>query len=92
MDRRTFQTSLFLPLTSAVASQTDGELDLSKIHGRIQLVDSFPDYKVQIVKSFADLHVKLVTAFPDAPGKWKIVNSFPDFKIQIVESFPGVQD
>lgn len=61
---------------------------LTKIHGKIQFVDSFPDYKVQVVDSFADLHVQKVTAFPDAPGKWQIVDSFPDHKIQIVNSFP----
>ena len=62
--------------------------DITKIYGKIKIVDSFPDYKVKVVSSFADLHVKLVSAFPDGPGKWQIVESFPDFKIQFVESFP----
>ena len=70
------------------ASQNSKKMDLSKIHGKIQLVNSFPDYKVQVVDSFADLHVKKVTSFPDDPGEWQIVDSFPDFKIQIVTSFP----
>ena len=53
------------------------KVDVSKIHGRIQFVQSFPDYKVQAVTSFADLHVQIVKSFPDSPGKWQIVESFP---------------
>jgi len=62
--------------------------DLSKIHGKIQFVTSFPDYKVKVVNSFPDLKVQKVTSFPDSAGKWEIVTSFPDYKIQIVDSFP----
>ena len=62
--------------------------DVTKIYGKIKIVDSFPDYKVKVVSSFADLHVKLVSSFSDGPGKWQIVESFPNFKIQFVESFP----
>ena len=62
--------------------------DVTKIYGKIKIVDSFPDYKVKVVTSFADLHLKLVSSFPDGPGKWQIVENFPDFKIQLVESFP----
>ncbi len=69
-------------------SAADTDVDVSAIHGRIQFVTSFPDYKVKIVDSFADLHVQMVESFPDDPGKWKVVESFPDYKIQIVESFP----
>ena len=36
-----------------------------KIHGRIQYVKSFPDYKVQAVTSFPDLRVQIATSFPD---------------------------
>ncbi len=75
-----------LLLSGTPASATD--VDVAAIHGRIQFVTSFPDYKVEIVSSFADLHVQQVTSFPDAPGKWLIVDSFPDYKIQIVDSFP----
>jgi hypothetical protein len=66
----------------------DKKVDVSKIHGRIQFVQSFGDYKVQAVTSFPDLHVQIVKSFPDAPGKWQIVESFPDYKIQMVNSFP----
>ena len=62
--------------------------EIAKVKGKIQFVDSFPDYKVQIVDSFPDLKVKKVTSFPDDVGEWQIVDSFPDFKIQIVDSFP----
>lgn len=66
----------------------DSMIDPSKIFGKVQIVDAFPDYKVKVVSSFADLRVQQVSAFADAPGKWQIVNSFPDYKIQIVKSFP----
>ncbi len=86
--------SLLLALAShapaspgATAAQPD-TLDLSRIYGRIQFVEHFPDYKVQVVEHFPDLRVQLVEQFPDAPGKWQIVEHFPDFKIQLVEHFP----
>ena len=63
------------------------KVDPATVHGRIQIVKSFPDYKVKAVKSFPDLKVQVVKSFP-GPGKWMIVDSFPDFKIQLVESFP----
>lgn len=64
------------------------KVDVSKVFGKIQFVDSFPDYRVKVVKSFADLKVKKVVAFPNGPGKWQIVDSHPNYKIKIVESFP----
>ncbi len=66
----------------------NGKPDLSRIYGKIKLVDHFPDYKVKIVDHFADLHVKLVDHFPDRAGKWKLVDHFPDYKIKIVDHFP----
>ena len=64
------------------------KVDVSKVYGRIKIVDSFPDYKVKIVNSFSDLKVQKVDAFANSAGRWQIVDSFPDYKIQIVESFP----
>lgn len=69
-------------------SATTASVDVSKIFGKIQIVDSFPDYKVQVVDSFPDLRVQVVNSFPDKAGKWQMVQSFPDFKVQIVDSFP----
>jgi hypothetical protein len=66
----------------------DKKADVSKIHGRIQYVKSFPDYKVQAVTSFPDLRVEIVESFPNSPGKWQIVDSFPNYKIEMVDSFP----
>lgn len=71
----------------AVLSKSSKEI-AARVYGKIQFVNSFPDYKVKAVDSFADLHVQIVDAFPDRPGKWQIVNSFPDYKIQMVDSFP----
>ena len=64
------------------------KIDVSKIHGRIQFVKSFGDYKVKAVTSFPDLRVEVVESHPSAAGHWQIVDSFPDYKIQMVDSFP----
>lgn len=58
------------------------------LKGKVQVVDSFPDFKVQVVSSFPDLKVKTVEHFPDDCGEWQFVDSFPDFKIKFVNSFP----
>jgi hypothetical protein len=76
-----------LALVAGRQAQAD-KPDLSRMHGKFKVVDSFPDYKVKVVDSFADLHVKVVDSFPDDPGEWQMVESFPDYKIQFVESFP----
>lgn len=57
------------------------------MYGKVQVVNSFPDFKVKVVNSFEDLKVKKVTSFPNSCGKWEFVNSFPDFKVQFVNSF-----
>ncbi|HVO30911.1 MAG TPA: hypothetical protein VMV18_09245 [bacterium] len=62
-----------------------------KLHGKVQIVDAFPDIKVQVVDAFPDLKVRKVDAFPDDCGEWQIVDAFPDFKIQIVDAFPDVK-
>jgi len=62
-----------------------------KLYGKVQVVESFPDFKVQIVESFPDLNVQTVNAFPDVCGKWQFVESFPDFRVQFVTSFPDLR-
>jgi len=59
-----------------------------ELKGKVQIVNSFADFKVQVVTSFPDLKVQKVSSFPDACGKWEFVKSFPDFTIQLVNSFP----
>jgi hypothetical protein len=76
--------ALLLPGSRA----NDTKVDVSKIHGKIQFVKSFPDYKVQAVTSFPDLRVEIVDSLPGKAGEWQIVTSFPDYKIQMVDSFP----
>ncbi len=61
------------------------------LHGKVQIVDSFPDIKVQVAESFPDIKIKVVDSFPDDCGEWKFVESFPDFKIQFVNSFPDIK-
>ena len=75
------------PASEATPAALD-TLDLSKIYGRIQIVEHFPDYKVKIVEHFPDLKVQVVEHFPNAAGNWQIVENFPDYKIQFVENFP----
>jgi hypothetical protein len=70
------------------AGAGEKKVNVSKVHGRIQYVKSFPDYKVQAVTSFPDLRVQIVESFPTSPGQWQIVDSFPDYKIEMVNSFP----
>jgi hypothetical protein len=85
-----FLLSLSLsPLAAHAAPKPEknNKPDPSQICGRIQFVQSFPDFKVKSVQSFADLKVKIVKSQP-GPGKWQIVDSMPDYKIQIVNSFP----
>ena len=45
---------LSLLVFGASAAWADTTVDVSKIYGKIQFVDSFPDYKVQVVDSFPD--------------------------------------
>jgi hypothetical protein len=83
--------SAVVVLLAALILTARGEkkkVDVSKIHGRIQYVNSFPDYKVRAVTSFPDLRVQIVTSFPDKSGQWQVVESFPDYKIEMVNSFP----
>jgi hypothetical protein len=61
------------------------------LHGRVGIVESFPDIRVQLVTSFPDLKVKTVTSFADDCGEWEFVDSFPDFTIQFVTSFPDIK-
>jgi len=77
-----------MALLASESSAGEKNVDLEKIHGRIQFVTSFPDYRVKVVESFPDLKVQMVTSFPDKPGQWQKVDSFGDYKVQIVDSFP----
>ncbi|GKW37699.1 hypothetical protein PEC301875_17230 [Pectobacterium carotovorum subsp. carotovorum] len=74
---------LFSPFSLAV--------DVSKVYGRIQIVDYNEDYRVRIVDSREHLRVQEVTAFANRPGEWEIVDNFPDFKIKIVDAHPDFE-
>ena len=41
-----------------------------KLYGKVQVVDSFPDFKVKVVDCFPDLKVQKVDCFPNDIGKW----------------------
>jgi hypothetical protein len=62
-----------------------------KLHGKVKVVQHFPDFKVKVVQHFPDLKVQMVQHFPDTCGKWQIVENFPDFTVQYVEHFPDFQ-
>ena len=55
--------TLLFPMVGSLA-QAGEPADLAQIHGRIQFVTSFPDYKIQIVESFPDFTIKYVESFP----------------------------
>lgn len=40
------------------------KVDVSKIYGKIKVVDSFPDYKIKFVDTFPDFKIKYVDSFP----------------------------
>ncbi|MEY2520475.1 MAG: hypothetical protein QOF24_2234 [Verrucomicrobiota bacterium] len=85
---RPLAVAILIAALALVVRASNKKADVSKIHGRIQFVKSFPDYKVQAVTSFPDLKVEIVESFPNAAGQWQIVDSFPDYKIEMVDSFP----
>ncbi|NHB96549.1 hypothetical protein [Photorhabdus stackebrandtii] len=68
---------LIILLIAVLSFSTDAKnkVDVSKIFGKIKIVESFPDYKVKVVENTPDLKVKIVDNFPDKPGKWKFVDS-----------------
>lgn len=89
-----FKFALVAALAAALGPATAGgklakcTLNGKPLHGKVQVVKSFPDFRVQRVTSFPDLKVEVVKAFPDKCGKWMWVNSFPDFTIEYVDAFP----
>ena len=46
---------------------SDCALKGKKLHGKIKIVDAFPDVKIQMVTAFPDLKIKYVNAFPGLP-------------------------
>ncbi len=76
------------PPSADVLKEKPSKATLASIYGKIQIVESFPNYKVQVVESLPDLKVQVVDSSPNGPGKWQYVESFPDFKIQFVEALP----
>ena len=61
------------------------------LHGKVKVVNSFPDILVEVVSSFPDLKVKKVNSFADKCGEWTFVESFPDFTVKFVNSFPDIK-
>lgn len=59
-----------------------------ELWGRVQVVESFADFKVKVVQSFPDIRVQIVSNSPDHCGQWKFVGSHPDFTVSFVDSFP----
>ncbi len=70
---------------------SDCSLGGKKLHGKVKVVEHFPDFKVKVVEHFPDLKVKFVEHFPDSCGEWQLVEHFPDFTIQYVSHFPDFE-
>jgi uncharacterized protein YlzI (FlbEa/FlbD family) len=93
------KTIFFLwAITFCFSANAQSEIDFENctfngipLYGKVQIVNSFPDFKVEIVNAFPDLKVQKVNAFPDACGEWQFVDAFPDFTIQLVSNFAEVK-
>ncbi|MEO0400166.1 MAG: hypothetical protein AAF224_12185 [Pseudomonadota bacterium] len=83
-----FQIGATLPVSAESAVSSNCTYNGERLSGKVQFVDSFPDFEVKVVTSFPDLKVEQVTSFPDECGQWQIVDSFPDFTVKRVDSFP----
>jgi hypothetical protein len=95
----TIGVTLALVLAASGVAAGDGErvagkvpesctLKGKKLHGKVKIVEHFPDFKVKVVEHFPDLKVKIVAHCPDTCGKWQLVEHFPDFTVKLVEHFP----
>ncbi len=86
-------TAPAIALLTVVSAASDAGCALNGVplHGRVRVVDSFPDFTVKTVTSFPDLRVRQVESFPDECGEWLFVDSFPDFTIRYVDSFPDLK-
>lgn len=84
---------LFLLFVVSANVSYSGEISSSctyngiPLYGRVQIVNSFEDFRVKRVDSFEDIRVKDVSSFATSCGRWQFVNAFPDFKIKYVDSF-----
>lgn len=85
--RRQLLAWLGASVAGPAVADTPTRDQLATIHGRIRVVEHFPDYRVRIVEHFPDLRVKWVEHFADQPGLWMKVEHHPDFSIQFVEHF-----
>ena len=83
-----FLTILLNSATKAETIAPDCTYKGIPLYGKVQVVNSFEDFKVKRVTSgLEDLKVKEVSYFPNSCGKWQFVSTFPDFKIKYVDSF-----
>ena len=88
IQKGTIMKWLFILFLTTFLFAKNSSVDVSKIYGKIKIVEHFADFKVKVVEHFADLHVQVVDNFPDKSGEWKMVQHFPDYTIQLVEHFP----
>lgn len=61
------------------------KFDMSKLYGKVRVVDSMEDYKVRIVEIAEDLRVRKVTMWASSPGQWEMVTFNEDFKVRFVD-------
>ena len=64
------------------------KVDVSRVYGKIQYVDAFPDFKIQKVNAFGDFKIQYVSAFPGPawPGKLPVQLFAPLDREQPVQS------
>ena len=80
-------SAICMPANAGAKINSDCTCKGIPLYGKVQIVNSFADFKVKVTTSSGDLKVQKVSSFADSCGKWKFVDSFPDFKIQLVDSF-----
>ena len=76
-----------IAMTQSQAAVSDCSFGGVALNGKVQVVESFADFKVKQVSSFPDLKVQKVSSLATDCGQWEFVESFPDFTIEYVSSF-----
>lgn len=88
MKRSLFVKSLALLLAAlsiAAVPSASTEVDVSKVFGRIRIVEGVADFDVRIVENFPDLRVRVVDSLPNRCGQWEFVTFAEDFTVCFVE-------
>lgn len=76
---------LLLPSAFASKPFSGSDVDVSKIFGRIRIVEKIADFDVRIDNRWPDLRVKIVDSLANECGEWELVTYAEDFTIRFVD-------